>query len=374
MLHPVWYLQGHQATVDTLRNPALVFSHQPYPPLVGGSVALTWLVSGVHTDRVGVVLVALLNAFAILGAATVVFETARAIATVRSGSRRTIVMGFGSAIAVALVFVAFAVGKAEVIDGYADILWSFAAVAAVGYGLVLPCESRNAKVAFLFLLVAGTTKLEGGVVSLLIALLIAARLLVHDRRSQRYPALRAGVFLAGTWMVILAWPIATNAVGALPDVAIGGARTGNDFTRLHATVDAAAPNLHVVGIAALVAIVGALCLRRPRQEARLGNDMWSWFALLAGLLVVFYAYTVGPGDIANWLTSSVYRTTLFAQFEGWWILATWGLIAAAEFRWPDREATDSAASEEDAEIGTDPAVLDTSSRGGQGWLTRSPSF
>ena len=80
MVHAVWFADGHQAALAALRNQAIPFAHPSYPPLVGGSVAVSWLVTGDHDYRLGVVIVALLDAGALAAAAWVAVEVGRRVA------------------------------------------------------------------------------------------------------------------------------------------------------------------------------------------------------------------------------------------------------------------------------------------------------
>ncbi len=334
MVHPVWYLDGHATTVAALRNPALLFAHPPYPPLVGGAVAVSWFVSGLHTYRLGVVILALLGTFAIFAAASASLEVARRLAlSTEERIRQAVILGVGVVTTGLLVMLAFGVTGADIVDGYADALWSGAAVGAVAFGLVLPSKPANIGAAAILVAVAGTTKLEGAATAVIIVGIVAARVLAREWRSGRSRGwLHAGVFAFGSWLVIGIWPLTIRAVGALPNRAIGGLRKGTDLSRLHASAVAAWGQLHIVPVALAVAVIGALYLRSARRKADLGNDAWTWAALGAGLVVVLYAYVVGPGDVHGWIASSIRRTMLFPELGAYWLMATWAVIAVSEFR------------------------------------------
>ena len=334
LVHPAWYLAGHATTVATLRNPALMFSHPTYPPLVGGSIAMTWLVAGVSTARIGTVVIAVLGALGILAAAIAVMEVARRVAAFESDRRRQLrILGVGGVIGVLFILVAIGVARDSLTDGYADVLWSVAAVGAVGYGLVLPCEPANVGTAALLAVVAGTTKLEGSLTAAVIVGLIAVRLILQERRSGRPRRwLPICVLAIGSWLVIGVWPIVLHLVGAEPNRATGGARQGSDIYRFHVSLVGAWSNLHVVALALAVAVVGALCLRRVRQRAGLGTDLWAWAALASEVVIVVYAYVTGPGSIHTWVNTSIQRTMMFPELEAWWIMATWAVVALSELR------------------------------------------
>jgi hypothetical protein len=334
LVHPVWYLAGHATTVAALRNPALMFSHPTYPPLVGGSIAMTWLVAGVSTARLGTVVIAVLGALAILAAASAVMEAARRLAVLDGDRRRRLsILGFGAVIGVLFIMVAVGVARDSLTNGYADVLWSAAAVGAVGYGLVLPCEPAGLGAAALLAVVAGTTKLEGSLTAAVIIGLIAARLICQERRSERPRSWLPVCALAiGSWLVIGAWPVSLRLVGALSNRATGGAREGSDAFRFHVSVVGAWTNLHIVALAVAVAVVGAMCLRRVRQRAGLGTDLWAWAALASEVVIVLYAYVTGPGIIHTWVDTSIQRTMIFPELEAWWLMAIWAVVALSELR------------------------------------------
>jgi hypothetical protein len=75
-----------------LKDKAHAFSHPPYPPLVGGSVAMSWLVSGMHTDRPGVIVVALLNGYAVIAAASAMVEISRRVSLGSGRSRKVVIL------------------------------------------------------------------------------------------------------------------------------------------------------------------------------------------------------------------------------------------------------------------------------------------
>ncbi len=332
MVHPAWYLAGRSVTVAALRNPALVFAHPPYPPLVGGAVAVGWFVSGLHTDRLGLVIVSLLGACAALAAASAIVEVARKLAaSPEDRRRRTVVLGSGVLAMGLLTLLVFAVAQSDIVDGHADALWSAAAVGAVAYGLVLPCEAPNVGVAMILAAVAGTTKLEGSIVAAVIVGLIALRLLLQQRRvGESPPWLPVGVFAIGSWVVIGSWPLLTHLLDALPNRAAQGVRQGTDISRLSASVAKASSDLHGVGIAVVVAVLGAVFLRGTRRNAGLGSDAWAWGALLTEVGVVVGAYVVGPGDVHTWLRHSIGRTLTYPVLEAYWIMVVWGVVAVSK--------------------------------------------
>jgi predicted anti-sigma-YlaC factor YlaD len=60
-----------------------------------------------------------------------------------------------------------------------------------------------------------------------------------------------------------------------------------------------------------------------------GNELWAWAGLAAGLVAILGAFTTGTGAIGPWLTSTVHRVTEFSALTGWWIVAMWAVVASA---------------------------------------------
>lgn len=321
LLHGVWFAAGHSVALAALRNPALTFAHATYPPLIGASVGLSSLVTGEHSYRLGVVVIAVLNGCAVTSAALVAVEAA--LATRPAGGRRPLAAAGAAVVAGALVLAAFGVAGPFATDGYADLLWSSAAVGAVGYGLVLPLRRRHVAAACLLLAVAGLTKDEGIATAAAIVVLMALRLARGGRRRRLGGA---AVAIAGV-LGLGAWPVLVRLLGAAPDQPTIGRRQGSDLSRAHAAVSAMVPHLHVLLLALGVAVAGALVLRRGRRRLALGNDGWAWAALAAGAAAVVVAYATGGGNVEFWLATSVHRTTFFPALAGWWIVGTWAVVA-----------------------------------------------
>jgi hypothetical protein len=330
LLHPIWYLNGHAETVMFLRDPTYAFSHPPYPPLVGGSVAMSWMVSGMHTDRLGVILVALLNACAVLAAASAVVEVSRRLSKGTRSLGRAVILGTGIVAGMALIMVSFDVAGIVATNGLADLLWASAAVGAVSFGLVLPIEPATVGTALVLAAVAGTTKTEGSITAAVIVLLIAARIVIRGRSAgEQGRGWRMAAGVMSVLVAIGAWPLVILLLQAVADVPNVGVRTEPDSRRLHLTVTGAWGQLHVLALAIIIAVAGALLLRSTRQRAEMGGDGWAWAALVTGLGGVVGAYVFGPGDLSGWLRTSINRTTIFPALASWWIIATWFLIAVA---------------------------------------------
>lgn len=340
MLHAHWYMQGHTTSLAALRNPALPFAHAAYPPLIGASVALSWIVTGNHTDRFGVVVVALLNAGATMAAAWALVDLGRRCAEHRAegrppaghvGPRRAPTAPYlvGAAAAALSVLVAFGVAGPFATNGYADMLWAASAVGAVAYGLVLTGRRTDLGAAIVLLAVAGLTKDEGYVTSMAIVALLTVRSLATSWASRSPRWWRSLVFGALGVAGLALWPVVTTLLDAAPNAPAPGRRDGTDGSRLHATVSSMAPHLHVLLLAAAATVVGTLVLRRTRGALGVGSEGWTWAALVAGLASVVVVYVTGPGNIELWLITSTHRTTIYAALLGWWIVAVWAVIGSA---------------------------------------------
>ncbi len=331
MLRASWFAGGHGFLSASFRDPTELLAHASYPPLISSAVAVSWGITGVHTDRLGVVVVALLNgcAAAALGWALVEagLEAARRADT---SARRTVALAVGTAAGPLLTLAAFEVAGPFATNGYADPLWSIAAAAAVAYGLLLPFEARRVGVAAILVAVAGLTKQEGVATAMALTVLLVLRSLAHcgPAGPRRRAAMRGCVAAGLGGLALLAvWPLLGRLLHAPPDVNTSGARVGTVWHRTDLTAHWMAPHLHVVLLAVPVALAGALFLRSARRATGLGNDGWAWAGLASGLLVVGWAYASGPGNTALWLLTSVHRTTMFPAITAWLIVGGWAVAA-----------------------------------------------
>jgi hypothetical protein len=353
VMRPGWFLQSHAQLLIDMRVRGLVLTQSAYPPLVSASTAVAWRLTGVHTARLGVTTIAMLNMCALAAAALAIVEAGRRAAARGAGGglleggnpmgeRGATPVGrahpavrppwapmlVGVIAAVLLVFVSAGVTEPFLTNGYADPLWSLAAVGAVAFGLQMHTDRSTRAATVVLLLVAGLTKDEGFVTAVALVVLVAARSIGWEglRRRRRWAA---PVVLAVVELAVLAWwPLLMHAIGARG--ASSTFSTSNiTASRASAVVHGMSPYLHVLVLALPLSVVGGLALTAVRRRAGLGNDLWAWLALAAGLVAVGGALVSGSGAILPWIRSTVHRITEYPVLEAWWIIAAWAVVASS---------------------------------------------
>jgi hypothetical protein len=352
-----WFLQSHQQLLIKMRVPNVGLIQSAYPPLVSACTALAWRITGNYSLRLGVVVIALLNACALVAAALALVEAGRRMA-VRQG--RTTVAGdaptvlspvvpldwrqwvpivVGVVTACLLVVISFGVTEPFMTNGYADPIWSLAAVGAVAYGLQSAGTPANRGLALVLLLVAGMSKNEGLVTAVALIVLVFGRALLamssDERRRHWWHPVATG---ASALAALAAWPLVMRIIHARGD-STTLSPTSDLVSRAHASFDGMAPYLHDVVLAAPIAAIGGLALSAVRRRGGLANDWWAWAALASGLLAVGGAFVSGTGAIQSWLVSTVHRVTEFPALTAWWIIAFWALVASVSLtEIPDRDS------------------------------------
>jgi hypothetical protein len=358
LLRSSWFLQGHEYLLYAMRdsNSSALITHASYPPLVSTAVAVSWQLTGNHSERLGVVVVTLLNAAATLAAAWVIVEVGRSAGRKQGPEKRArFAELIGAVCAVLFVLVAFDVFGPFATNGYADPLWSVAAVGGIGFGLILPCSRRNVGAAAILLAVSGLTKTEGVATALVLVILISTRYALNVVRprarqaSDLGPQLRFKAAARALWPVVACatagilflslWPALVKVEHAARDSNTSGSRQGTWTSRSHETFTAMAPYLHLLLFAVPFAAVSGMVLSRRRSTLDLGNDFWAWLGLLGGIFVVAAAYVSGPGNTYFWLLTSVHRTTMFPVTAAWLILAVWTVLALVSLGSPKTQAT-----------------------------------
>jgi hypothetical protein len=327
VMRPGWFLQNHAHLLVDLKAQNLVLTQSAYPPLVSSSAAVAWKITGIHTARLGVTTIAVLNACALATAALALVECGRGMAG--RLSRSWVPMAAGIVSAVLVVVVAAGVTEPFLTNGYADPLWSLAAVGAVAFGLQLADGPSTRAAAVVLILVAGTTKDEGFVTAVALVLLVAARSvgwagLRGERKRWMVPVAVGIAELA----VLLWWPTMMRVIGARGASATFTTRT-DLAQRTTATVHGMGPYLHVLVLALPLAVVGGLMLSGVRHRGRIGNDLWAWAALAVGLGAVGAVLVASTSPIGPWILSTVHRITEFPILEAWWIIGVWSVVGAA---------------------------------------------
>jgi hypothetical protein len=336
LTHALLAYGGHHTYLAGLRSPAYQFSNPDYPPLVPGVEALGFSFFGLSDLHLGVDLTLLLTACA-LGAAGAGIAAAGS-----TGRRPARVTGIAAAGAICLV--GFAVSGVDAADGYTDLLWAAAAVAAVLWGLVLPQGARQLGVAWICAAVASLTKNEGLTTALVILVLIALRYRPLTMRGQavRRWAERAA-FVVVPALPGVAWAGLIYLLG-VRDNFFASSSGQSRWLRAGVSVQGISAHLRVVGpVAICVLLVGCLILRRDRRRSRLGNPAWLWLVLFGSLTILLITYVIGAIEIHLWMANSTSRTTTFAQvllyaeIAVWLVIAADGLLAPADDRPPGRE-------------------------------------
>jgi len=123
----------------------------------------------------------------------------------------------------------------------------------------------------------------------------------------------------------LAWALLMRAHGIRSD--FFGRTPETVAQRAHPTVVAFADHLHLVPVAAAVAIVGSFALGGTRSRLGLGNSGWLWLVVAGSLAAIAFTYVFGAIEIHWWLTTSISRTTVFAILALYADLAIWLVIA-----------------------------------------------
>jgi hypothetical protein len=335
LTHALMLLGGHRRAVTDLLSSGYRFSNPDYPPLVPAAEALALAVFGRTDLQVAVEVTVGLNACGLGIAASGIAALA--------GSGRAVTRVCGIAVAGTVCIAGFALAGKTGIDGYADLTWAAAAVAAIIWGLVLPRSTQALLVAWVAAATASLTKNEGLTTALIVLVLVAVRY-APLRLGWPGPTRTLGVRQAGEAGKLVrewAWRGALVVLPALPGLGWAGlvrilglhdaffAHRGTESMPYRAGVAIAglAHQLYIVPFALVVLAVGSMTLRPERERAGLGNPAWLWTAAVGSLAVIFATYVLGGLEIHQWLESSVGRTTIFTKVLMYSELAIWLVIA-----------------------------------------------
>lgn len=348
-----WFLRSHQQALANFQGH--VIQQVSYPPLVSSATSVAWYVTGNHSMRLGAVVIALLNTCALAAAAWAVVQLGlmaghRLSGSVHSEGRSatgegfpwlcTVPVAIGVISAVFLVFIGFGVTEPFTINGYADPLWSFAAVGAVAYGLQLGNGPGDLGAAAILLAVAGLTKNEGVVIGIgLVVLVCARRFLVTPGTGHRGRVVVGGA--AGV-IGIGAWPALTHLGIQLFARSPGASSLSTWPTRARLAYDGMVPHLHVIALALPVAVVGGLLLSGGRRACGVGSDWWAWAALAGGLVAIGGSYVIQSGSTALLVVTTVHRVTEYPALMAWWIIAAWAVVASGQLLAPEASSATAA--------------------------------
>jgi hypothetical protein len=248
--------------------------------------------------------------------------------------------------------IGFGTASVHAFNGDADLLWAAAAVAACIFGLVLPRSRECLGTAWIGVVVASLTKNEGLTAALLLAVLVSFRYIPspewngwltsipstsrepwRPRRTDVGLTIWAYRALLMATMVIpgCAWALVVRLAG-IQDRFFGHPGNETFGYRVHATLREMSSNLHVLPVALAVLVVGSLVLHGTRRDLGLGNPAWVWIAIAGSLAVILGTYVLGSYEINWWLSTSVSRTTIFAQLALYSDLAIWLLVALSRPR------------------------------------------
>ena len=328
LMRPGWFLESHHQLLTNLRIPDLALIQSAYPPLVSATTAVGWSVTGNQSDRLGVVVIAILNTCALGGRGirarragtslrgppcvashsaashsaashSAASHSAAADGVVAEGTLPMAPMVVGVVAAVLLVFVAFGIAEPFMTNGYADPIWSLAAVGAVAYGLQMELGRVQQGAALLLVLVAGLSKDEGEATAVAIIAIIALRSLLalvrEGRRRQWWRPVALGVAelaVVAWWPLLMRIDDARGAKLARSPIDAWAGRVSGSYHGL-------TPYLHVLVLAAPLAAVGGLFLSRVRRASGAANDWWGWAGLASGILAVGGAFVTGTGALGS---------------------------------------------------------------------------
>jgi len=108
-----------------------------------------------------------------------------------------------------------------------------------------------------------------------------------------------------------------------------GLRQGTINARVNPTITYLTHNLHILPVAAAVAVVGSLALPSRRSQLGLASPMLLWIVVVGYVAALVFTYVVGKNPIHHWLTTSAGRTTIFANLALYADLAIWLVVAVS---------------------------------------------
>jgi hypothetical protein len=335
IVHAIEIYGGHSALFSGIHAPQVIAANPDYPPVIPASAALGFTITGHVVYDMEAVIAAVFNACAVAVLACGIAAATR--------FRTWAATSLALLVAAAVCLTAFGVAGVYAVSGYADLLWSAAAAAAVVYGLVLPSTSRNLAMAWLCATVAALTKNEGLAMAIVVFLLSSIRFIPAPRQVPSVPG-HTTRSIAGdrrTWIerLLLAGAMAIPGVlwavvvrrNGIHDAFFAASGGASRAARVAPTVSATWHYLHILPFVMFIALIGVTLLRAPRRSLRLGNDGWLWAVLCFSLVITAATYVFGSFEIHWWLSTSVDRTMIFPQLilftdAGIWIIVALSLL------------------------------------------------
>jgi hypothetical protein len=318
-LHAAYFTRDAGFARDALGDPLYWQTHPDYPPMLSSSVAAVWTVLGYDLYIAQFVSTTLTFSAITMLAYAVRVVTAAAPA------------GLSRFAGVAVGLAAWSTSPATVTGGLSDALWatSFAAGATVlllGRDPFVRPATPVLPLSVLLLSVSALTKNEGFVAVIALAAFVTLR----ERRNLRraWPVLLP--VTAG-----LVWVMVSKYFGATSDL-LGGGRFRELLVRDPVVLDRLDPILAAtdtqvgdyVTVAATVALLAGLFLRRQRRAMGIGSDLWLWGIGGAYTISLVITYLISPNQITWHLATSIDRTTLAIALLACVSTLSWAVTAA----------------------------------------------
>jgi hypothetical protein len=318
-LHAGYFAQGADVARGAIAAPPLVFSHVGYPPLGSAPVAAVWALFSRGDLTVAECV-----------SATVTFAGLASLAyCVRqlTGGAPALVSRL---LAVGVALAAWATAPETVAGGQMDPLWSAVLVGAAALLLIGPRPLDQPVLAVALLTVAALTKNEGLTTAVIVAALATLRYWFgHGRTGWWRPwPVWIAVLAGGSWMLLVrALHPAFDATAATH---VRGLLAGHPqlTRRIVPTAEALRGQVGtLVAVTVLVAVLGAVFLRRRRRALGYAPDVW--FGLLTagytGTLMLVYVTSVR--DLTWYLVTSITRTSLIIVLLCAVVVACWAAVA-----------------------------------------------